>query len=202
MLGLLDNPDNYRFHDTALSPLVSHARHAVALDEKRASFAPTLWSDVKSTTDMKQIWFPGVHSDVGGGYLETGLSDGALFWMVTEAGNCGLEVRAGATGQLRPDALGVMHESCTGVFEALKTRPRTAPPIPTGTEELHPSAIQRNQNPPLSQGNYWPTTILAARKNKTVDIFAAERWNSTRFYLQRGKKYQFTASWQWIDVKD
>ncbi|MEJ2375870.1 MAG: DUF2235 domain-containing protein [Pseudolabrys sp.] len=77
VLGLLDSPARYRFHDTALSHKISHARHAVAIDEKRASFAPTLWSSGPST-DMKQVWFPGVHSNIGGGYVETGLSDRAL----------------------------------------------------------------------------------------------------------------------------
>lgn len=82
--NLFDNPANYRFHDTKLSSNVKYARHAIALDEKRGSFTPTLWN-VKTNTDrIKQVWFPGVHSDVGGGYKESGLSDCALLWMIKE----------------------------------------------------------------------------------------------------------------------
>jgi hypothetical protein len=39
----------YEFHDTALSRCVEHARHAVAIDERRAPFTPTLWNNIDST---------------------------------------------------------------------------------------------------------------------------------------------------------
>ena len=42
----------------------------------RGAFQATLWTKVEPGRDVKQVWFPGVHSDVGGGYVETGLSDG------------------------------------------------------------------------------------------------------------------------------
>ena len=202
LLGLIDNPDKYRFHDTALSKFVAHARHAVALDERRASFAPTLWSEVHPATDVKQIWFPGVHSDVGGGYLETGLSDGALNWMMSEAAECGLTIRPGALQQLQPDPLGLAHNSVTGLFEVLKTRPRPVPPTPKGASVLHASALERNANPPLAHGAYWPTTILDSGKRKTVDVFAIQKWNFTGLYLEARRDYRFAASGQWIDGKD
>ena len=84
VLNLLEEPNKYKFHDTQLNPLVKHARHAIAVDEMRQSFEPTLWTRTEGR-DVKQVWFPGAHSDVGGGYRETGLSDGALAWMVAEA---------------------------------------------------------------------------------------------------------------------
>lgn len=61
-----------RFQDTELSDTVLHARHAVAMDERRANFTPTLWPNADTHLDAKQVWFAGVHSDVGGGYAETG----------------------------------------------------------------------------------------------------------------------------------
>jgi hypothetical protein len=201
LLGLIDNPDKYRFHDTALSRRVAHARHAVALDERRASFAPTLWSQVDAATDVKQIWFPGAHSDVGGGYLETGLSDGALNWMMSEAETCGLKLRAGAINQLNPVPLAPAHNSVSGLFEVLKTRPRPAPPIPQDAAVLHSSVLERNANPPLTHGLYWPTTILDAGKSKRVDVFAVQQWNFTGLYLEAGCNYEFSASGQWIDGK-
>ena len=93
ILNLLDNIKRYAFHDTELGCNVIHARHAVAIDEKRASFSPTLWSNVQKRKRVKQIWFPGVHSNVGGGYIDTGLSDIALKWMIDEAVEAGLNVR-------------------------------------------------------------------------------------------------------------
>jgi hypothetical protein len=202
LLGLLDSVNKYRFHDTSLSHVVAHARHAVAIDEKRASFAPTLWSQPKPPTEMKQVWFPGVHCDVGGGYVETGLSDRALQWMIDEAENCGLAFRPHVKAQLAPDPLGVVHESCSGVFKALKTKPRSVPSIPAGAAILDHSTVKRNNNAPLLQGDYWPTEILPPGGNRTVDIYAAEHWNRTGLYLEAGKTYQFTASGQWVDHRD
>ncbi|MFT4212934.1 MAG: DUF2235 domain-containing protein [Microbacterium sp.] len=87
-----------KFHDVQLGPAVLHARQALAIDERRLIFAPTLWEIPEdapagaSTEDrrVKQVWFEGVHSDVGGGYAETGLSDTTLLWMVREARGAGL----------------------------------------------------------------------------------------------------------------
>lgn len=202
LLSLLDDPKQYRFHDTALSRMVANARHAVAIDEQRATFAPTLWSQSDPRTNLKQIWFPGVHCDVGGGYVETGLSDGALDWMMTEAEGCGLVFRPNVRAQLKSDPLGVIHDSCTGVFKALKTRPRSAPSMSTGGAILHQSTITRNANIPLLQGDYWPTRVLPSGGSWTGNIYASEHWNRTGVYLEVGKTYQFAARGQWIDHKD
>ena len=86
-----------RFHDIQLSGQVLRARHALAVDETRLKFAPTFWEAPEEpsgapTEDerVKQVWFEGAHSDVGGGYRETGLSDTSLLWMAREAHDAGL----------------------------------------------------------------------------------------------------------------
>jgi uncharacterized protein (DUF2235 family) len=86
-----------RFHDVQLGGQVLRARQALAIDELRLKFAPTFWEAPKEppgapTNDprVKQVWFEGAHSDVGGGYLETGLSDTSLLWMAREAHDTGL----------------------------------------------------------------------------------------------------------------
>ncbi|KQQ93664.1 DUF2235 domain-containing protein [Massilia sp. Leaf139] len=82
-------------------PGFRHIRHALSLDEVRSSFAPRLYWDEDYALDehdparartLRQRWFRGVHSDVGGGYdvNESGLSDQALHWMLAEAEACGL----------------------------------------------------------------------------------------------------------------
>ena len=63
---------------------VDHARHALALDEARFDFRPSIWRDAHPEQSMKQRWFPGVHSNIGGGYPEDGLANVALRWMVDE----------------------------------------------------------------------------------------------------------------------
>lgn len=94
----------YRFHDTNLSRFVESARHAVAIDEKRRSFSPTLWENVnelneeqgKSAADFdapyQQKWFPGTHGSVGGGGNRRGLSDYAMDWILDGARKAGLEL--------------------------------------------------------------------------------------------------------------
>jgi uncharacterized protein (DUF2235 family) len=83
---------HYKFHDVELTTQVERARQALAIDERRLTFAPCMWSTRDNkTTDIKQVWFEGVHSDIGGGYERTAPADITLRWMVGEAQGCGLE---------------------------------------------------------------------------------------------------------------
>jgi uncharacterized protein (DUF2235 family) len=108
----------HRFHDPSLSPFVKSARHAVAIDERRKDFAPTLWDNIdelntglgKSSGDAdapyQQMWFPGVHGAVGGGGERRGLSDLALDWLLDGARGAGLVLEAGEHSrifELAPD---------------------------------------------------------------------------------------------------
>jgi uncharacterized protein (DUF2235 family) len=87
--------DKWKFHDVKLSSRVDHAYHALAIDEKRRAFAPTLWEqqhDAPPHQVLEQVWFAGVHSNIGGGYASTGLSGLALEWMARKATACGLAI--------------------------------------------------------------------------------------------------------------
>lgn len=67
----------------ALHPRVERAVHVVAIDEDRVAFAPTLINmDPSGPTRVSEVWFPGVHGDIGGGYWHDGLSDATLAFMV------------------------------------------------------------------------------------------------------------------------
>lgn len=80
----------YNFHDVDLTNKVEFARQALAIDERRLTFSPCLWK-LNNCTDIKQVWFEGVHSDIGGGYPATAPADLTLRWMVREAQDRGLE---------------------------------------------------------------------------------------------------------------
>jgi uncharacterized protein (DUF2235 family) len=87
------NEQQYGFLNTTLSAVIQSAYQAVSVDERRAEFGPTLWQrspQAPETQVMEQVWFAGVHCDVGGGYNETGLSDIALAWMMTKAAGQGV----------------------------------------------------------------------------------------------------------------
>jgi hypothetical protein len=202
LLNLLDDPSKYKFHDTMLSDKVAHARHAIARDEMRGAFQATLWTKVKPGRDVKQVWFPGVHSDVGGGYLETGLSDGALRWMIDEAAALDLGFSEGMLEQIKPDCRGLLHNSLDGLFKHLPTQPRSAPLLhEEGSARLHSSLVERRKTPPIAQAPYGESRSLKAGESATVPIFAINPWNPTGLYLEAGVTYSFKAEGQWLDRK-
>jgi uncharacterized protein (DUF2235 family) len=118
------------FFDPEIGSNVRVARHAVSIDEKRSDFRPTLW-DPKEGIDVRQVWFAGVHSDVGGGYPPTEkgtlLSDIPLAWMAGQAENGGLEFEPHLYVRSRLDPLAPEHRSHKGFFKVLGSTPRTLP---------------------------------------------------------------------------
>ena len=73
------------FEDGTLHDGIERAVHIVALDEDRVLFRPTLINrDSKNDERITEVWFPGVHGDIGGGYWHDGLSDGALEFMIDQ----------------------------------------------------------------------------------------------------------------------
>jgi uncharacterized protein (DUF2235 family) len=97
--------DKFRFLDTSLSSFTRAARHAVAIDERRDTYKPTLWDNIDQlNTDAgvaalpyadrpyQQRWFPGHHSGVGGGQADSGLCLSALAWIAEGASKCGLNL--------------------------------------------------------------------------------------------------------------
>jgi uncharacterized protein (DUF2235 family) len=114
----------FLFHDTEPSKIIRHARHAVSIDENREDFEPTLWSD-KPDLDLQQVWFAGVHSDVGGGYQERGLSDCACQWMIREAGKFGLRFELHLTAAVAPDPEDRQHNERKGIYRARKALVRS-----------------------------------------------------------------------------
>jgi len=91
--GILFSSDYYRWHDTELSKIVKNAYHALALDEYRHCYTPTMWYKNKPVAEgqkVEQRWFPGAHADVGGGYKGGKLYQRPLQWMQQKAEECGL----------------------------------------------------------------------------------------------------------------
>jgi uncharacterized protein (DUF2235 family) len=84
------NAKRYGFLDTTLHECIRYGYHAICIDEKRAQFEPTLWTNPDGTPlanneQIEQVWFPGVHCDVGGSYAASQLSDITLSWMMQKA---------------------------------------------------------------------------------------------------------------------
>lgn len=76
--------NDYQFYDTKLSNCIENAFQALALDERRGPFTPALWEKRDNDrTKLTQVWFPGVHTNVGGGYEDQEISDITLAWMMS-----------------------------------------------------------------------------------------------------------------------
>ncbi len=91
---------NYEFHDAKLSSMVLAARHAIAIDERRATFPSMPWDNMDDLNlryehfvpEYLQQWFPGNHGSIGGGGSRTGLSSIALNWVMLGASKAGLSL--------------------------------------------------------------------------------------------------------------
>jgi hypothetical protein len=104
------------FHDTEIGKHIRIGLHAVGVDEQRRPFAPTFWTAKKGTqpqAHVEQVWFSGVHSNVGGGYPDVGLSDITLTWMVARVSELtGLEFDDGYLSQnTRPSPIATLYRS-------------------------------------------------------------------------------------------
>lgn len=94
-----------RFFDAELHPGVRYGYHAISIDEKRRKFPVSLWDESRidrETQTVRQVWFAGVHSDVGGSYREKGLSNVALRWMLQQAEAAGMRLRDDWDDKLEP----------------------------------------------------------------------------------------------------
>jgi T6SS, Phospholipase effector Tle1-like, catalytic domain len=85
----------FKFVDHDLSAIVDRACHALSIDDARQSFAPLVWNEGPDEKRITQVWFAGVHSNVGGGYPKQGMSIVALDWMLAEAARPGEDGRHG-----------------------------------------------------------------------------------------------------------
>lgn len=147
---------DYVFHDTELSGTVEYGYHALAIDEHRAPFEPTLWLEKpKPNQTVSQTWFTGAHSDVGGGYPQTELSDIALHWMLGNVATIGLALDqpAIAAYPLHPSPDGKLHDSKTGLYRITTGIERQI--SVGGTHSVHQSVLDRWD----SESSYRPRSL-------------------------------------------
>lgn len=137
---------------TSQNTSVESVSHAVAIDERRTMFRPQLWPTgqdywgnpfnraAAKPQDAKEVWFAGVHGDVGGGYPEadSGLCKVPLVWMIERAKLCSLRFRTQSVNSIihgkpenskyvAPDPLAASHNTMTGAWPVLEFLPRRKP---------------------------------------------------------------------------
>ncbi|MFF5010268.1 DUF2235 domain-containing protein [Streptomyces phaeochromogenes] len=171
----------WAFHDTQLSSKVNGAFQALAIDEQRRRFRPALWHQqpgAENSQELKQVWFAGVHADVGGGYPETGLSDISLQWMVHQAQEYGLKFHPEVLGepapdemtplgfQVAPDTMGVRHNSRRWLY---RLEPRLHRPIGTATNG-HEFLSQSTRDLYNNDDSYRPQSLMGIINTDAVAV--------------------------------
>ncbi|MEL6915849.1 MAG: DUF2235 domain-containing protein [Pseudomonadota bacterium] len=172
----------YQFHDTDLSSMVSAARHAVALDERRVLFKPSLWSNLgphrrpdgteslglnQGTTGdqrpFQQLWFIGNHGVVGGSSEMHGLVAIARDWVLEGAKERGLQTKSTAAFSL-PNPLEEGNAgSAPGVYDVARSLLEWREG-PEDIDDVHPSVPERVRGVP----EYRPETLaLVMEENAT-----------------------------------
>jgi hypothetical protein len=136
----------YGFLDTTLHVSIQNAYQALAIDERRAQYPPTLWTSTPAQGQtVEQVWFSGTHGDVGGGEEWSGdrpLSDIPLYWMVGKARELGVRFQiVDSIGYSMPEiafaANAEMHESWSALWGAPSFRA-----IPSHTEISNSVALR------------------------------------------------------------
>lgn len=195
-LGIPGNLDQlftkfYQFHDTTLGPHVRHAYHALALDERRVDFTPTLWTlpaGPAAGQTLEQMWFAGAHSNVGGGYDEHGLSDITLAWMASKLDKLlAIDFDQLAAKQDRRSLWGLarLHNSFTGAWQLRGSRDRKpSPGNPATHEAIHPSvAVRLAKDAACEPRPYVSTALAGIAAPAAAALSAVEqnlRWTATR----------------------
>jgi hypothetical protein len=160
---------HHQFHDVNLSDVVLCARQALAIDERRVKFEPCLWEADEEqrrvdeeTERVQQLWFEGAHSDVGGGYAETGLSDTALLWMAVEANRRGLvfDTRLLST-YVECGSSAVRHESLNAFYKVLNALSRLRMRL-RRTGRRFSGSWRRLDPPPVDDKQQWAVGVRIA----------------------------------------
>ncbi len=148
----------HAFHNTELSDVVENAYQALAIDERRGPFKAAIWSktNLRDHHYVEQVWFAGVHSNVGGGYPDTGLSDFAFNWMIAKAQSRRLEFDPRyLSSHIHPDVDGTLYNSRKGVYRLLRASIRDVGYHAHANEAIHSSVLDRRSR----QAGYDPENL-------------------------------------------
>src|SRR5262245_5772885 len=154
------NGNKYAYHDVGLNGNIKNAYHALAIDEHRVPFRPALWTRPANWTgNLEQAWFPGAHSNVGGGSTPDGLANEALHWIVAKASAIGLDCDAAYLQFFEPHFESTLHDSMSLKYRPFGTLLRPIGQQRADGECIHEAAIKRMQHGP---SNYAPQNLKAA----------------------------------------
>lgn len=217
----------FRFPDQNLSSRVKKACHAVAIDDERKTFHPVLWNEEnekeKEKDRIEQVWFAGVHSNVGGGYPDDTLAHVSLKWMIErlEAHDKkhriqGLRLLPHERDKLlgRRDVHGKLYESRSGRSRYYRYKPRDIyalchvkkPPeqrVIINNPKIHESVFQRIQD---GANAYAPPGIPVKYKIVSDGNLASQselraKYNEDNKTMRRARVENTLAAWTVISQR-
>lgn len=155
------------FHRHDLSPNIAYGYHALSIDDQRKTFHPVMWDEKLSIQNgrnegsIEQVWFSGVHANVGGGYPKKGMAYVTLDWMMRRVSQHGLIFEAGAQEEVAKAAKvgDKLYDSRAGLAAYYRYLPRDIDAITrhccVGNAKIHHSVFERIEQAPLgySPGN-------------------------------------------------
>ncbi len=158
-LGTILNGSRFAYHDIELNPTIQNAFHALAIDEQRVPFKPSLWTRPPGWSGhLEQTWFCGVHCNVGGGYSPDGLANEALQWLIEKAEGLELELDRGYLNHFSPCFNSNLNDSMTTMYRLLGHYVRPIGLQRADGEQVHQSVIDRIK---LQTLNYAPPNLTA-----------------------------------------
>jgi len=138
----------HTFQNFKLNASVENAYQALAIDDERETFHPVLWeTDVLDYQSIRQVWFCGMHTDVGGGYKEQELSDIPFVWMMNKAIHHGMLIHSTESITITENVNGFMHNSRgKGWTKLYRRKPRYWDSARSDNPIIHSSVLLRNKN--------------------------------------------------------
>lgn len=176
------------FDSPKLDVRVERACHALALDDERATFHPLVWDESDEPADgtpkrVKQVWFSGMHSNVGGGYPDDALSQVSLLWVLENAKAAGLRLKHALEDEYRITAspYGRMYDSRSGLSAYYRYAPRKV----TSTAAIHESVYLRMSN---GGDQYAPISLPApvATESEYEIAWDTVWWRAIAYWLMVG----------------
>ena len=135
----------HKFYNYTPNKIVDHVYHAIAIDDERKSFLPRVWDETETGLrgEITQVWFAGMHSDVGGSYNQTGLAYETMVWMMERAEHHGLDFVKEALQEAKDKANvhGRLHNSRDGLAIYYRYAPRNIESLCTKNQEGRPSKL-------------------------------------------------------------
>lgn len=224
---VLNKLSPHGYYNYQLNSNVEYVYHAIAIDDERKTFHPKVWTETRSDrpVNIEQVWFAGVHSNVGGGYPKPGVSIVTLDWMMRRARHLGIKFKNNVENEVRSNAnvYDKLYNSRDGVAVYYRYSPRNISKLCTrkngdprldGLVKIHKSVFDRiNRGSSRYAPGHLPNDYMVVDtpidnipvigawlpKRKEIDGWVLARKSLYRIFVEVTLGLILFAGWVWID---